>query len=163
MAGYLDRPDLTNQVLHDGWYSTGDLAVIYEDGAIEIAGRLSRFAKIGGEMIPLERVEQTLTACVADETAGEGPPLAVVAVADEARGERLIVVHRPLPKRPADLRREIIAAGLPPIFAPAASDFIEVERLPLTATGKLDVARIEEWAERAMAARRHFAKSEASA
>ena len=60
MKGYLGKPELTAQVVRDGWYVTGDMAKIDDDGFITLTGRLSRFAKIGGEMVPLERVEEEL-------------------------------------------------------------------------------------------------------
>src|SRR5262249_28459286 len=60
MKGYLHRPDLTAEVVRDGWYVTGDIAKIDEDGFITITGRLARFAKIGGEMVPLERLEEEI-------------------------------------------------------------------------------------------------------
>ncbi len=52
MAGYLNQPDRTAEVLRDGWYVTGDIATMDEDGFITITDRLSRFSKIGGEMVP---------------------------------------------------------------------------------------------------------------
>lgn len=141
MAGYLGQPEATEVVLRDGWYVTGDIASMHPDGSLEIVGRRSRFAKVGGEMVPLGRVEEALAATLGenDEAA---PVLAAVAVADEARGERIVVIHRPLASAPAELRRAAIAAGLPPVFAPAAADFIEIEALPLTATGKTDYGRL---------------------
>ena len=57
MLGYLDRPDATAEVLRDGWYSTGDLGHLDEDGFLVITDRLSRFSKIGGEMVPHRAVE----------------------------------------------------------------------------------------------------------
>jgi acyl-[acyl-carrier-protein]-phospholipid O-acyltransferase/long-chain-fatty-acid--[acyl-carrier-protein] ligase len=157
MAGYLGSPAATAEVLHDGWYATGDIAVIDAGGCIEIVGRRSRFAKVGGEMVPLGRIEDALTACAGDHDA-ERPLLAVVAVADETRGERLMVIHRAMASQPGDLRRALIAAGLPPVFVPAAGDFIQIEELPLTATGKLDFARLRELATAAVSARQSAAR-----
>src|SRR5262249_26045582 len=51
MRGYLGKPDLTAQVLREGWYITGDIAQIDADGFVRITDRLSRFSKIGGEMV----------------------------------------------------------------------------------------------------------------
>ena len=60
MCGYLDRPDKTTEVLRDGWYTTGDIAALDEDGFLQITDRLSRFSKIGGEMVPHVKVEEKL-------------------------------------------------------------------------------------------------------
>src|SRR5688572_30066337 len=60
MKGYLNKPDLTSEVVRDGWYTTGDLAILQPDGFIQITGRESRFSKIGGEMVPHIKVEETL-------------------------------------------------------------------------------------------------------
>jgi acyl-[acyl-carrier-protein]-phospholipid O-acyltransferase/long-chain-fatty-acid--[acyl-carrier-protein] ligase len=154
MAGYLGRPEETAEVLRDGWYATGDIAIMHEDGCIEIVGRRSRFAKVGGEMVPLSRIEDALTAHLGDSGDDDGPPLAVIAVPDEIRGERLIVLHQRLERSPIELRRDLIASGLPPIFVPAAADFVRLDRLPMTATGKLDFGRLGEIAAAAGAARR---------
>ena len=60
MQGYLGRDDLTANAIRDGWYVTGDIGLLDEDGFLKITGRLSRFSKIGGEMVPHGRVEEAL-------------------------------------------------------------------------------------------------------
>ena len=90
MAGYLNQPELTAKVMRDGWYVTGDMARIDAEGHIAITGRLSRFAKIGGEMVPLEKVEEAL-----HEVLGAAERVCAVAcVPDETRGERLAQIER---------------------------------------------------------------------
>src|SRR5699024_9006820 len=102
MHGYLDRPEQTAKVIKDGWYITGDVAFIDDEGFIHITGRQSRFSKIGGEMVPHIKVEEML-----NELAGtanqEQIALAVTAVPDERKGERLIVLHTKLEKTPREL------------------------------------------------------------
>ncbi len=92
MLGYLNQPELTTQAMHDDWYRTGDVAVIDAEGFIHITGRLSRFSKIGGEMIPHIQIEEVLTDILG--TGEEGAlRVAVTSAADEKRGEKLIVLH----------------------------------------------------------------------
>ena len=89
MMGYLNRPEKTAEVLKDGWYNTGDIATVDEDGFLRITDRLSRFSKIGGEMVPHIRVEEKLHELLG----ADGQVLAVTAVPDEKKGERLVVIH----------------------------------------------------------------------
>lgn len=149
MQGYLNLPEKTAEVLRDGWYNTGDIARIDADGFIKITGRQSRFSKIGGEMVPHVRIEQEL-AKIVDESAGDDAEaevqLAVTAVPDEKKGERLIVLHRPLSKPVEQLRSELADAGLPNLWIPAHESFIEVEEIPVLGTGKLDLKAVKQLA-----------------
>src|SRR5271154_1239400 len=89
MQGYLNQPEKTAAVLQDGWYNTGDIAMLDEDGFLRVTDRLSRFGKIGGEMVPHIKVEDKL-----HELAHATEQLFVVtAVPDERKGERLMVLH----------------------------------------------------------------------
>lgn len=81
MQGYLGQPELTAKVVRDGWYVTGDVAYVDEDGFLFITDRLSRFSKIGGEMVPHGRVEEVLHEAAGAETM----ILAVTGVPDEKR------------------------------------------------------------------------------
>ena len=89
MRGYLGRDDLTEAAFHDGWYVTGDLGFLSEDGFLKISGRLSRFSKIGGEMVPHGRVEEALQQAIG----ADSQVFAVTAVGDERKGEKLAVLH----------------------------------------------------------------------
>jgi acyl-[acyl-carrier-protein]-phospholipid O-acyltransferase / long-chain-fatty-acid--[acyl-carrier-protein] ligase len=141
MKGYLNRPDATAKVMQDGWYNTGDLGYLDPDGFLKITGRLSRFSKIAGEMVPHLGVESALMeAAGVDDTA-----LAVTAVPDEKRQERLVVIHAKLPISPAEICKKVLASGLPKLWVPSAEDFIQVEALPrLSIGGKLDLRRLQE-------------------
>src|SRR3970282_1915693 len=66
MVGYLAQPELTAQVMRDGWYVTGDIAAVDEDGFIKITDRLSRFSKIGGEMVPHLKIEEAIDGILGD-------------------------------------------------------------------------------------------------
>ena len=144
MQGYFNRPDLTEKVIRDGWYVTGDVALIDADGFIRLTGRLSRFSKIGGEMVPHLLIEERLQQVLG---AGEDNLLAVVtAVPDVRKGERLIVLHLPLEKRPGEICKELFETGLPNLWIPSADSFFQVEEIPVLGTGKLDLKRLKDLA-----------------
>ena len=148
MKGYYGRQDLTDEVILDGWYRTGDVAEIDDDGFIRITGRVSRFSKIGGEMVPHVRIEEMLNEII-ESTDEDALMAAVTAVPDEKRGERLIIIHRPLQQTPNELREKLAdEKGMPNIFIPSADSFYETEELPLLGTGKLDLKGIKDMAMR---------------
>ncbi|MCU0242929.1 MAG: AMP-binding protein [Vicinamibacteria bacterium] len=138
MRGYLDQPEKTAEVLQDGWYLTGDVAAMDADGFIEITDRLSRFSKIGGEMVPHVKVEDAL-----HELAGATEQTFVVTgLPDEKKGERLTVLHT-LEDEPLDAVRERLKqAGLPNLWVPRGQDFHRIDAIPLLGTGKIDLRRI---------------------
>jgi acyl-[acyl-carrier-protein]-phospholipid O-acyltransferase/long-chain-fatty-acid--[acyl-carrier-protein] ligase len=152
MAGYLDQPEATAKAIRDGWYVTGDFATIDEDGFIRIVGRESRFAKIGGEMISHIAVEEALIDIVGTNEDGS-PKLIVVSVADEARGERLVVIHTGLNESPDELRRKLADNGLPNLYIPGTNSYLQIEKLPMIGTGKIDLRQIREIANNAFAAK----------
>ena len=149
MLGYLGREDLTNEVIQDGWYKTGDVALIDADGFIKITGRMSRFSKIGGEMVPHLKIEEVLTR-MCDETPGDDdddqPNIAVTAIPDQRKGERLIVLYTTICKSVSELRQGLSDDGLPNIYIPSEDSFRQVERLPLLGSGKLDLKGLKQMA-----------------
>jgi acyl-[acyl-carrier-protein]-phospholipid O-acyltransferase/long-chain-fatty-acid--[acyl-carrier-protein] ligase len=143
MKGYLGRDDLTAQKIHEGWYITGDLAFLDDDGFITITGREERFAKIGGEMVPLERVEEELHLVLNSND----KLCAVTAIPDTKKGERLVVLHLPLNgATPQFLCKQLTERGLPTIYLPSQRDFYEVAELPILGSGKLDLKKCKEQA-----------------
>ncbi|HEY2930379.1 MAG TPA: acyl-[ACP]--phospholipid O-acyltransferase [Acidobacteriota bacterium] len=138
MIGYLNRPDKTAEVIRDGWYVTGDIAMVDEDGFIHVTDRLSRFSKIGGEMVPHLRIEEAL-----QELTGIGEQvLAVVGVPDDRKGEKLVVLHT-LPDQVLErLLANLDKSGLPNLWIPRPNAFFRIENIPLLGTGKLDLSAV---------------------
>jgi acyl-[acyl-carrier-protein]-phospholipid O-acyltransferase/long-chain-fatty-acid--[acyl-carrier-protein] ligase len=141
MKGYLGREDLTRAAIRDGWYVTGDMARIDQDGFITITGRLSRFAKVGGEMVPLEKIEEELHGILGTSER----VCAITSVPDEKKGERLVVLHTALNGTDVrELCRQLGARGLPNLWLPGERDFVEIPELPILGSGKLDLKRLKE-------------------
>jgi acyl-[acyl-carrier-protein]-phospholipid O-acyltransferase/long-chain-fatty-acid--[acyl-carrier-protein] ligase len=133
MAGYLDQPARTAEVMRDGWYVTGDIAKMDEDGFIFITDRLSRFSKIGGEMVPHIKVEDAINAILGEACC------AVTAVPDEARGERLIAFYTRADVTPESLWEQLCQTDLPRLWLPRRENLIHVDVIPTLGTGKVDL------------------------
>lgn len=144
MRGYLNRPEKTAEVFRDGWYDTGDVAALDEDGFLQITDRLSRFSKIGGEMVPHIKVEEKLHELAAvDELT-----FAVTGVPDERKGERLVVLHKLPSPALSRLLARLPQMDLPNLWIPKASQFFYLDEIPLLASGKLDLRKVRELATR---------------
>ena len=140
--GYLNDPKRTAEVLQDGWLKTGDLGRFDEDGFLFIEGRLSRFSKIGGEMVPHETVEQRILAALGISNEG-ARTIAVASAPDEAKGETLVILST-IEIDQAQLREKLQAAGVPNLWIPKVVR--RVETIPVLATGKLDLRKCNELA-----------------
>lgn len=144
MKGYLKDPEQTAKVLRDGWFITGDVAQLDGDAFLTITGRLSRFSKIGGEMIPHLAVEEAIGKIEqADE---EHITFAVTGVPDEKKGERLVVLYTELKHSPEEICQRILNDGLPPLWVPHAENFYRVEAIPILGSGKLDLKGLRDMA-----------------
>jgi acyl-[acyl-carrier-protein]-phospholipid O-acyltransferase / long-chain-fatty-acid--[acyl-carrier-protein] ligase len=142
MLGYLNRAEKTAEVLRDGWYNTGDIASMDEDGFLRVTDRLSRFSKIGGEMVPHIKVEEKL-----QELAGASEQMFVVtAVPDEKKGERLIVLHTLTEEQLEECLAGLAKSDLPALWRPRRDQFARIEKLPYLGTGKLDLRKARELA-----------------
>jgi acyl-[acyl-carrier-protein]-phospholipid O-acyltransferase/long-chain-fatty-acid--[acyl-carrier-protein] ligase len=140
MLGYLGKPEKTAEVLQDGWYTTGDIATEDEDGFLTITDRLSRFSKIGGEMVPHIKIEEKL-----QELAESAEKIFVVTgVPDGKKGERLVVLHTLAPDALRPVLEKLSSSGLPNLWIPRANQFFQIEELPHLGSGKLDLRRVHE-------------------
>jgi acyl-[acyl-carrier-protein]-phospholipid O-acyltransferase/long-chain-fatty-acid--[acyl-carrier-protein] ligase len=129
MKGYYDDPELSAEVLVDGWYNTGDMGYLDDDGYLWHAGRFKRFAKIGGEMVSLVKVENTL-----EKFLPMGVSCCVVEVSDEKKGAAIIATVS-IEVNKADILKKM-GNELPNIALP--KHFIVIQELPMMGTGKID-------------------------
>ena len=143
--GYLDDEKRTAEVLHDGWFKTGDIGRFDEDGFLYIEGRLSRFSKIGGEMVPHEAVEHKIIDLLGFSGKDERV-IAIVGVQDEAKGEALILLAA-ADVDLAQLRDKLRDAGVPNLWIP--KKVCRVDSVPVLASGKLDLKKCQELASHA--------------
>ncbi len=144
MSGYHKQPELTAKVIQDGWYSTGDVGYIDDDGYVFITGRQSRFSKIGGEMVPHIRIEEAILEYIGDNDGVLN--VGVTGVPDEKKGERIIVLHTEISKTPEEICKELSRIGLPNLFIPSLDSFIKVDSIPVLGTGKLDLRGLQDMA-----------------
>ena len=140
--GYLHDDKRTAEVLRDGWLKTGDIGRFDEDGFLYIEGRLSRFSKIGGEMVPHEAIETKIVDLLGlagkDERA-----VAIVGVQDEAKGEALVLLAA-VDVDLARLREKLREAGVPNLWIP--KKICRADAIPVLASGKLDLKKCQELA-----------------
>lgn len=145
--GYLDNKAKTREVLQDGWFRTGDIGRLDEDGFLYIEGRLSRFSKIGGEMVPHERVEEEISRALG-LTQEEERKIAVVGVPDDDKGEALVLLSTvagdTVSQELIDLRYRLLEAGIPSLWIP--KKLVRAREIPVLASGKLDIRGCEELA-----------------
>jgi acyl-[acyl-carrier-protein]-phospholipid O-acyltransferase / long-chain-fatty-acid--[acyl-carrier-protein] ligase len=137
MLGYLKQPDLDREVLRDGWYVTGDIAAIDEDGFITVTDRLSRFSKIAGEMVPHLKIEETMSRILDDQGC------IVTAVPDEAKGEKLVAFYTKREVTPQELWSKLNESDLPKLWIPKRENLRIIDALPVLGTGKVNLREIK--------------------
>lgn len=145
--GYLNNKEATDKTLIDGWLVTGDLSRIDADGFLFIDGRLSRFSKIGAEMVPHATVEATLIKELGFENNSE-PMLAISSKLDEAKGEALVLLTV-TDISLSDAKNALRKAGLSNLWHPKY--VLKVDKIPVLASGKFDLRAMADLAKLAHA------------
>jgi acyl-[acyl-carrier-protein]-phospholipid O-acyltransferase / long-chain-fatty-acid--[acyl-carrier-protein] ligase len=140
MKGYLHAPERTAEVMRNGWYVTGDIAKLDDDGFIFITDRLSRFSKIGGEMVPHVKIEDAI-----NEILGE-LACAVTAVPDATKGERLVAFYTRPDVLPETLWERLCQTTLPRLWVPKRDHLVPIDTIPTLGTGKTDLRRLKQLA-----------------
>lgn len=138
--GYLNKPELSEKVLVDGWFKTGDVGRVDEDGFLYIEGRISRFSKIGGEMVPHEVVEAAVNKVLGLDNETERK-ISIVGIPDEKKGEAILLLSTiaggALEQEALDIRYKLLDEGLPSLWCP--KQILSVDSIPVLASGKLDI------------------------
>ncbi|MFQ5649730.1 MAG: AMP-binding protein [bacterium] len=129
MKGYFDDLEETSLRIRSGWYDTGDMGYLDEDGFLWHAGRLKRFVKIGGEMVSLVAVEETLTGLLPQEY-----ECCVVEIPDAVKGAKVVAAVTGEVDRRKILHS--MSHELPNIALP--KQFVVLEELPKMGSGKVD-------------------------
>ncbi|WP_374496057.1 AMP-binding protein [Zoogloea sp.] len=146
MSGYLrfDNPGVLQppaSPVGEGWYETGDVVEIDDEGFVKIVGRVKRFAKVAGEMVSLEAVEKlAATASPAAAHAASTQP-------DASRGETILLFSTDPALSREQLQNAARSGGWPEIAVPRR--IVVVDALPLLGTGKIDYVSLKQWAEKA--------------
>ena len=139
MKGYLKNEAANNKYLVEdqGWYDTGDMVEVTEEGFLKIVGRLKRFSKVSGEMISLTAVEEALI-----RQFGDRKEIAVMAIADERKGEKLIIVTNNQQIDVKAARESLKARGFSDLACPKEVRFLR--EIPKLGTGKVDYVKLKE-------------------
>jgi acyl-[acyl-carrier-protein]-phospholipid O-acyltransferase / long-chain-fatty-acid--[acyl-carrier-protein] ligase len=137
MLGYLNQAARTAEAFRDGWYITGDIARIDDEGFLTITDRLSRFSKIAGEMVPHLKIEEAILSVLGEAAC------AVTGVPDEQRGERLVALYVCPEVTPAELWKRLSETDLPKLWLPKRENLYLVDALPQLGTGKLDLRAVK--------------------
>jgi acyl-[acyl-carrier-protein]-phospholipid O-acyltransferase/long-chain-fatty-acid--[acyl-carrier-protein] ligase len=135
--GYLHDEKRTAEVLRDGWFKTGDIGRFDEDGFLYIEGRLSRFSKIAGEMVPHESIEQKIVDLLGFSGRDERA-VAIMGVQDESKGEALVLLAA-VDVDLAEVRAKLHEGGVPNLWIP--KKICRVDAIPVLASGKLDLRK----------------------
>ncbi len=145
--GYVGKEELNPEIFRDGWFKSGDIGSMDLNGFITLGGRLSRFSKLGGEMVPHEGVEQAVVTALELDADAEVPLVAITSIPDEQKGEALVLLSA-IPEHGRDegrraalntIRSAFAARAIPNLWVPR--NLLPVEQIPILPTGKLDLRR----------------------
>ncbi|MBN2301111.1 MAG: AMP-binding protein, partial [Lentisphaerae bacterium] len=142
MKGYLGMPEKTAEVLQRGWYNTGDIAKIDEDGFIFLMDRMSRYSKIGGEMVPHIAIEDRFI----EALGAVNQVVFVTAAPDDKKGEQLVVLHTLEAGSADDLNKIIQQSDIPNLWKPRRENYLQVDSIPMLGSGKFDLKKMKELA-----------------
>jgi len=145
MCGYLNDERQRREVIKDGWYNTADMAIIDEEGFLTITGRLSRFSKIAGEMVPHCCIEHIFH----DALDTDEQVVVVTSVPGQRKAEELVVLYVDRAGSAKKLHEIISKSDLPNMWKPKRDNYVRIESIPQLGSGKLDVVRLRKIAERA--------------
>ncbi len=137
MLGYLGQPERTAEVLRDGWYVTGDIGALDDEGFVRLTDRLARFSKIAGEMVPHLKIEECIYQIIGDYGC------VVTGIPDEQRGERLVAFYTRPDMTPSELWQNLSNTELPKLWLPKRENIHQVDALPTLGTGKLDLIAVK--------------------
>lgn len=146
-GGYLKLPRKTEEVLQNGWFRTGDIGRLDSDGFLHIEGRLSRFSKIGGEMVPHETIEEHINRALGLEGESERK-IAIVGLPDPDKGEAIVllstIASEAVKQELINLRYTLLDRGVPSLWIPKR--LVPVPTIPILQSGKLDIKACEKLA-----------------
>jgi acyl-[acyl-carrier-protein]-phospholipid O-acyltransferase/long-chain-fatty-acid--[acyl-carrier-protein] ligase len=137
MLGYLGNPEATANAIHDGWYITGDIGSVDEDGFIRITDRLARFSKLGGEMIPHGKIEEAINSILGNAAS------AVTSIPDEQKGEKLVAFYTQNGITRDQLWEQLNESDLPKLWIPKRENLFLIESIPVLGTGKIDLKQVK--------------------
>lgn len=140
MMGYLNNKEKTDEVIQDGWYNTGDIARVDHEGFVYLLDRITRYSKIGGEMIPHVAIEDKLT----EQLDSIERVLFVSSAPDEKRGEQIIVLFTEKAGTAEDLTRMIHESDLPNLWKPRKDNYLLIDEIPTLGSGKVDQKHLKE-------------------
>jgi acyl-[acyl-carrier-protein]-phospholipid O-acyltransferase/long-chain-fatty-acid--[acyl-carrier-protein] ligase len=137
MTGYLGQPERTADALHDGWYVTGDIGALDDEGFVRLTDRLARFSKIAGEMVPHLKIEESIYHIIGDYSC------VVTGIPDEQRGERMVAFYTRPDMTPAELWQHLSNTDLPKLWLPKRENIYQIDSMPTLGTGKLDLMAVK--------------------